>query len=561
MLLWGCCLAAVLAADSAVTIATFDGPEPLRGWSADGGSLGLAAGHTGHGAALTYNFVRGGSASAIFTPVKPLAAKHRAALSLWIHADPAVKLDILVNDRSGRRRYPFEALTLESPEPAWREVTVPLTAEGRIDSLTIAAEPRYPLPTHGSILFDDVRLLDSPDRLVTLHTDAPLAPAAAPHFAPRFGVNVHGIDDERQIEAAHTAGFSFVRADLLWRAVERNGQFRFVVADRLLAATEPRGMGVLWILDYGHPQHGGEVPRQPNDIAAFAHYAETVAAHFRGRNVRYEIWNEPNIDRFWPPHPNATEYAAVARAAVDAVHRADPDAKVAIGGLARIDLAFLQEVLDTGATGDAISVHPYRTAAPETISAELSRLRQMVAAKLGPAVEIWDTEWGYASYDYFTQALGGDGHTAPNRKRQAVLGLREALSIWALDVRTAVWYDLRDDGDDPRNGEKNYGLLDRQYADKPAMIALRQLMHLAAGHTLVGLVRDLPDGVHAMRLDGSASRTLVVWSDQPDARITLRVPPGLISATNLLGEPLTMKKNEITLTEVDGPVYLEFPVR
>jgi hypothetical protein len=185
----------------------------------------------------------------------------------------------------------------------------------------------------------------------------------------------------------------------------------------------------------------------------------------------------------------------------------------------------------------------------------------MVTAKLGPKVELWDTEWGYASYDYFTQSLGGDGHTAPNRKRQAVLGLREALSIWALDLQTAVWYDLRDDGDDPRNGEKNYGLLDRQYGDKPAMVALRRLGHLAADHTLAGLVRDLPDGIHAMRLDGAGSRTFIVWSEQPEARITLRLPAGLISANNLLGEPLTVKKNEIPLAEVDGPIYLEFPAR
>ena len=47
----GCCLAAgivgsMIAADSAVSIATFDGPDSLRGWTAVGGSLEHQPYHT-----------------------------------------------------------------------------------------------------------------------------------------------------------------------------------------------------------------------------------------------------------------------------------------------------------------------------------------------------------------------------------------------------------------------------------------------------------------------------------------------------------------------------------
>ncbi len=482
-----------------------------------------------------------------------------------------MKLAAVVHDRKGQTtRYPFEAVTLENPDGDWRRVVISLATEGRIASLGISAEARFSTAIRGTVSFDDVCLLASPNQTFELRTDMALAPvpAGVAHLAPRFGVNIHGIDDERMLELGHAAGFSFVRADLLWRAVERNGQYRFVVADRLAAALEARGMGALWILDYGHPLHGGDVPRGPEDVAAFARYAEAVRhPPIRGRHMRYEIWNEPNIDRFWPPHPNAAEYATLARSAVAAIHRADPDAQVAIGGLARIDLPFLEQTIAGGATGDAVSVHPYRTAAPETVAAELPLLRQLVSAKLGANVEIWDTEWGYASYDYFSQALGfpderSDGHSAAGRKRQAVLGSREALTVWALGLPVAVWYDLRDDGDDPRNGEKNYGLIERQYGDKPAMAALRRLMHLAADHIFAGLVADVPDGVHAMRLDGSAERIFVVWSDQPEAHITLRFPmAGLVSATNLLGEPLNVRKNEIALAETDGPIYISFTSR
>jgi hypothetical protein len=563
VLLLGWLAGRLLASDSFVRIADFDGANPLAGWTvSNGASLTIGPGHVGHGAVLEYRFARGGSAAAVWTPAKPVAMKHRVLLSLWIRAAPEVKLSAAVRDTSGQtKRYPFEAVTLENPNGDWRQVVLPLAADGRLTSLGIAAEPRYPQAMRGTLSIDDLRILESPDQTFVLNPEAAIGPvpASAVHLAPRFGVNIHGIDDEKMLELGHAAGFTFVRADLLWRGAERNGQYRFVATDRLQAAMEARGMGVLWILDYGHPQHGGDVPRRPEDIAAFAKYAEAVATHFRGRHVRYEIWNEPNIDRFWPPHPDAAEYAALARSAVEAIHRADPQAQVAIGGLARIDLPFLDRAIAAGATGDAVSVHPYRTAAPESVAAELPLLRQLVDAKLGANVEIWDTEWGYASYDYFSQALGGDGHSAAGRKRQAVLGCREALTVWALGLPVAVWYDLRDDGDDPRNGEKNYGLLDRQYGDKPAMTALRKLMHLASDHTFAGLVQAVPDGVHAMRVDGGTNRIFVVWTEQPDARIMVRLPAGgVISATNLVGEPVQVKKNEIALAEVDGPIYLEF---
>jgi polysaccharide biosynthesis protein PslG len=572
VLLWGCCLAGgLLPGDASVPITDFDGPDALKNWRAKGAQLTLGDGHTGRGAVLAYELAAGASATVVFTPVKPIAAKHRAALSFWIRAAPDVKLTALVRDQNGQtRRYPFEAVTLENPNGDWRDVVLPLAmastgfgdddhdgaAGRRIASLEILAEPRYPHTIHGNIGLDDLRLLDSPDRTFSLSPDAALkaAPKGAEHLAPRLGVNIHGPTGDDVVELAHAAGFSFFRVDVQWRFVERNGDYRFTAYDRLLAALEARGMGALLILDYGHPQHGGGPPRSPDDVAAFARYAEAAANHFRGRNVRYEIWNEPNVERFWPPRPNAAEYATLARAAVAAIHKADPNARVAIGALGRIDVTFLAQMVGAGAAGDAVSVHPYlRT--PEILAAELPPAR----ALLGGNSELWDTEWGYASFDYFSKNLPGDGHTAAGRKRQAMLGSREALTVWALGLPVAVWYDLRDDGDDARTADHNYGLLDRQNHDKPAMQAFRALTHWAANHTFAGLVGDVPDGVHAIRLDGAAGRVFVVWNDQPDARITLRLPAtGLVSATNLLGEPVQVKKNEIALAEVDGPIYLEF---
>jgi hypothetical protein len=599
--LWGCWLAGgLLAAETGVSIADFDSANPLAGWTVSrdagfpgaDGSLAVGAGHKGRGAVLEYRFDCGGGArcggavAAVWTPAKPVGFKHKGALALWIRATPEVRITLLVGDKSeGTRRYPFEVTTLEHSGGDWRQVVIPLAAkstgywdqdhsgtpQGRMTSIGILAEARYAQAMRGTVGFDDVRLLESPDQSFAPGLGLPLAPApaASAELAPRLGVNIHTLGDERLLDLAHEAGFSFVRADLLWRDVERNGRYRFQAYDRLLNALERRAMGALWILDYGHPQHGGDPPRNADDVAAFARFAEAAATHFKGRNARYEVWNEPNTERFWQPHPNTGEYAALLQAAAAAIHRADPAAKVASGGLSRIDLPFLAGLIAAGgASGvNAASVHPYRRSGPESLAAELPLLRQMLARGAGENVEIWDTEWGYASYDYFSKNLRGDGHSAQGRERQAVLACREALSVWALGLPVAVWYDLRDDGGDPKNPEHNYGLLDGQNDDKPAMKALRELARIARDHTYRGMVQDVPDGVHAMRLDGSADRVFVVWSEQPDSRITVRVSTeGLVSATSLMGEALKVKKSghgeaEIALAETGGPVYIKFTAR
>jgi len=524
---------------------------------------------------------------AAWKPPKPIPTKRRGAVSLWVRAAPEVRLALIVTDTNeNTRNYPFDVVTLENPAGAnWRQILIPLAAkstgyfdedhpgrpEGKIRSIGLTMENRFPGPINGKVEFDELQLLDSADQTFVLRQDAlredavlELAPPDSARLSTRLGVSIHVLGDPVLLDAARDAGFGLVRADLLWRQVERNGRFRFGVYDRLLNALDARQMRALWILDYGHPGHGGDPPRKPDDVAAFARFAEETASHFKGRNVSYEIWNEPNTERFWPPSPNAREYAALLNASAMAIHRADPSARVASGGLGRVDLTFLQEIIQAAGTEIAAAgVHPYRRKPPESVAADVPLLKQLLLSPARRGLELWDTEWGYASYDYFSSNLRGDGHSTQGRKRQAVLACREVLAIWSLGLPLGVWYDLRNDGDDPRNPEHNYGLLDAHNNDKPAMQAIRTLTRVSADHGYSGAVRDVPDGIHVLRLDGKQEKILAVWTEQPDAQATLRFQTdGFIEATNLFGEPLKLKggkdEAEIRLLETDGPVYLKF---
>ena len=378
-----------------------------------------------------------------------------------------------------------------------------------------------------------------------------------------IGVNVHRFRSNGALDLAHEAGFRFVRADLLWERVERAGAYRFGAYDAMVNALEARGMGVLLILDYGHPDHGGKVPRTAQDRAAFGRFAEAAATHFKGHDARYEIWNEPDIAQFWPAKPDAREYGALLREATAAIHKADPGAKVVSGGMSRFDATFLRKAIDPGLGAElsAIGVHPYPRKDPEKIGTELERLRRWARQTFGERVEIWDTEWGYSS----ASAEGGgwgDGHSYEGRLRQARLAVRELLTVWSAGFPLAVWYDLQDDGADGRNPEQNYGLLDAGGAEKPVMQAVRTLMATVKGREYSGMAQHTPSGIYAMRFDRPSDVLFVVWSELNGKRRTIQYTrENLLSVTGLMGNSLEKKTDgaagpRIEIDAESGPVYL-----
>jgi Cellulase (glycosyl hydrolase family 5) len=378
-----------------------------------------------------------------------------------------------------------------------------------------------------------------------------------------MGVNVHRFRNTAALDLARQAGFEFARADLLWARVERRGTYHFRTYDALFNALEARGMGMLWILDYGHPDHGGSVPRTMDDIAAFGRFAEAAAEHFKGRNVRYEIWNEPDNEHFWPPATNAEQYAALLLEAVAAIHKADPTARVVSGGVSRCDLALLRRVMDPALVREltAIGVHPYPKGPPEIITQELENLREWVRRSFGEHLEIWDTEWGYSSTNASASAPG-NGHGAAGRLQQAHLAVREILTVWNTAFPVAVWYDLQDDGPDAAAPEENYGLLDASGSEKPAMQAVRTAMNFAKDRQYTGMVQNTPAGMHVMRFDGRADVLFIVWNDKPGKPRKLRYArKNLLSVTGLMGNTIEPKSSgareaQLPINEAAGPIYL-----
>ena len=212
-------------------------------------------------------------------------------------------------------------------------------------------------------------------------------PSLPPPVIPDcLGVNIHFTDPKPgELEMLAAAGFKWVRMDFSWGGTERKkGEYDFSAYDRLAAALEQHGIRAVFILDYGNPLYDGELPPTSEQArAAFGRWAVEGVRHFAGRGYLWEMWNEPN-GGFWKPKADVKQYAALARATGEALRDAGllgPKGEAFIGpATSTIDFPFLEVCFQAGLLEfwDAVSVHPYRQQAPETVAEEYRNLRLLI---------------------------------------------------------------------------------------------------------------------------------------------------------------------------------------
>lgn len=580
-------LAALLSSSLISTVAatlwidSFETPNAPAPWTFSNGpefpgatgSLTRGAGHTGQCAHLAYDLSKGGHyVGALRTLPSPVNAK---AIAFWAKSPAGIHVVLRVGDQTGQTLQ----FSLMRPPTAmdasqWYHQVIPLesatgwwggandgTLHPPVRNLSILAADPWTTNVVGAIDIDEVSALDS----ITLALDPanqPLAPPppGSPTLQSRWGVNIHFTSDNRALDLARGAGLTWIRMDLIWSSVEtRKGTYDWSAYDALVKSIEARAMRTLFILDYGNALYsaGARPPTDLDSIQAFARFSQSAASHFAGHDVSFEIWNEPNISVFWPPNPDPSQYAVLARQTIAAVHQGNPAAMVTTGGLSTFDQAFAAGFLALGGgTGaDAVGIHPY-LGAPEDMPDDLVLLRSIVTQSLSNAPPVWSTEWGYSSANY------GDGHSPEARRRQAILATREMLCCWAAGFPIAIYYDIRDDGTVSTNTEHNFGLLAHDYTDKPAMQALRTLNAVASGRTLAGFPLTEPSTVAALRMDGLSNIVVALWMPSAGASVNVTVPTNT-TAMDFLGNPLPLGLSGswalLTVSESDGPVYLTFP--
>jgi polysaccharide biosynthesis protein PslG len=220
----------------------------------------------------------------------------------------------------------------------------------------------------------------------------------------------------------------------------------------------------------------GELCSYPPTAAHLADWSAFIAAlmHRFPQMVALEVWNEPNLPRFFAPRPSAAVYSSLLRSAYQAAHSSGVPAPVISGGLAAGASGgngsipaprFLASVYRLAGPGsfDGIGTHPYPQGPPwvEGMSANLNQLRR-VRDRFGDSqTPLWITEVG----------VGGTS----GRRHKGSVGLAEQgpvlarmyHSVQGSDVRAFIVYALREVSTEGPKFEP-YGVVGPNLQPKPA---------------------------------------------------------------------------------------------
>lgn len=156
----------------------------------------------------------------------------------------------------------------------------------------------------------------------------------------------------------------------------------------------------------------------------------------------WQVWNEPNLTRYWSRRPFARSYVRLLRAAHRAVHAADPGATTVLAGLPNESFRALREIYAAGGKGafDVAAIHPY-TGRPGNVVrlAELAR-REMRRAGDGRR-RLWITELSWPAAKGRTKNTVGFETTDAGQASR----LRTALKLLAaarsrLRIDRVFWY-------------------------------------------------------------------------------------------------------------------------
>jgi hypothetical protein len=220
-----------------------------------------------------------------------------------------------------------------------------------------------------------------------------------------------------------------------------------------------RGLGVLPVIQgtpgwaARTPGDPGSPPRDPADFARvltalvtrygpngsfWVEHPEVVKQPIRA----WQIWNEPNLTRYWNVAPWAPPYVKLLKAADAALHQADPGATTVLAGLPNESWNALSAIYAAGGRGafDVVTLHPY-TGKPVNVIRIVKIVRRVRKKHKDAKLPLWVTELSWPAGLGHTKQEG-DFSTTDDGQAQR---LKQGLDLLAKDRRTlgidrVYWY-------------------------------------------------------------------------------------------------------------------------
>ncbi len=340
--------------------------------------------------------------------------------------------------------------------------------------------------------------------------------------SPGLGFNVHIMGSDQDWDAIKAAGVNLIRKDFVWTEIERSkGEYNFSAYDRMLDNLDKRGMLTLFILDYRNPLYG-DPETTDEGREAYAQWAAAAAKHCKGRNVTWEIWNEPNVG-FWKGKGAmnsvefAGQYVALVKKTVPAMRGADPDCYIMGGSVSClwrdsfrwIDEAFKQGLLQTGI--NALSVHPYGFARPE-LCIDTTPAGAVENEGYGILREKMKKAGAAKDFPVMNSEVGFPVGKKVTLDQQAMLFVRQYLVDQMCDIHMTIWYNWDE------NDAADHRVRSKGAEPLPVYNACKNMNAELAGYRFVERLKVGANLDYVLAFENAAKgRKIVAWT-VPQAR-------------------------------------------
>ena len=224
------------------------------------------------------------------------------------------------------------------------------------------------------------------------------------------------------------------------------------------------------------------------------------------------------------------------------------------GATSRIPLEWLEECFKKGLLNwiDILSVHPYRSQAPETVIDDYAKLRELIKryVPVGKGMPVISGEWGYSNLNWDKTRLS-EQEQAQYLVRMFLINLHQGIPI-------SIWYDWKNDGTNPNEREHQFGTVRHDLNPKAAYQAAQVLSSTLAGYSISERLDLGSENDFAYRLTKSQNDAIAFWTLDRRHEVTLPVEPTEVTLIGIEGRSVVInwKAENLKLLAKQSPQYL-----
>ncbi len=367
-----------------------------------------------------------------------------------------------------------------------------------------------------------------------------------------FGLE-YGSDGEEIIDGLKNLGVKYVRDDIRWGKVQKaNGEYDFAETDKWINKLTENDIEIQIVIGFGKDYQLGNDYKISNDdeLNNFLDYVKTIAERYP-QIVEYEFWNEPN-----GTYVTEDDFKWYAKSFIETekmLKSINEDIMLIAGSTMTPDEDQEDKRSSEKFIESISSYGIYQTIAPYSIHIydwdRSYKWNTRFKNVINNHKELFNDLGGF-THCYMTET--GIPSTNNSEEKQAEMLVQQKV-IWdSYSNYGSSIYNFRNKGEDTKNVEHNYGLLNYDYTPKLSFHAIKNYSENTNGAEYIGTV-NLTDGIEAHVYNKDGNPKIVAWSNTNN--ITINIQYAEFVASDIYGEKIENKDNKLAIT--NSPVYLD----